>query len=128
MECSVEDDDVVPAGRVLGHLDGGLEHVIAAVGEEEGVDRRRRDLVELGRQRLEQVVGVHVLLGVDESGRLVRDRLDDLRVAVAGGRCGDAGSEVEILVAIDVDHPATVAADDLQIGGLGPDARRVRNR
>ena len=58
----------------------------------------------------------------------VSDRLDDPRVAVAGGRCGDAGGEVEVLVAVDVDHPASVPADDLEIGGLGPDARRVRSR
>ncbi len=128
VEGAVEHDDVVSAGRVLGHLDRDLEHLVAAVGEEERVDRRRRDLVELGRQRLEQIVGVHVLLGVDESGRLVRDRLDDLRMAVAGGRCGDAGGEVEVLVAVDVDHPASVPADDPEIGGLGPDVRRVRNR
>ena len=45
--------------------------------------------------------------------------------AVAGRRRRDAGGEVEVLDAVDVDDPATVAADDLKIGGLRPDTGHV---
>jgi hypothetical protein len=39
---------------------------------------------------------------VDELGCLILNGLDDFRMAVAGGVNGDAGGEVEELVAIDV--------------------------
>ena len=128
VEGAVEHHDVVASRGVLGDLDGDLEHLVAAVRVEERVDRRRRDLVEFRSQRFEQVVGVHVLLCVDEPGGLVGDGLHDLGMAVAGGRRCDAGGEVEVLGAVHVDHPASVSADDVEVGGLGPDVRQVRNR
>ena len=50
----------------------------AGVGVEERVDRAGRELGELGGERLEQVVGEHVDLGVEEALRLVGDRLHHL--------------------------------------------------
>ena len=128
VEGTVEHDDAVAAGGVLGHLHRHLEDLIAGVREEERVDRRRSDLFELRRQWLEQVVGVHVLLGVDETSGLVGDRLHHLGVRVAGGGRSDAGGEVEVLVTVGVDDATAMAAHHLQIGGLGPDVRRVRTR
>ena len=58
-----------------------------------GVSSARR-----GGQRLQQVVGEHVGLGVDEAGGLGGDRLDHVRVAVAGRVDGDPGGEVEVLL------------------------------
>ncbi len=90
-------------GRVLGHLDGHLEHLVARIGEEERVDRVRSDLGQAGGQRFEQVVGVHVLLGMHETGRLLTDRLHHpwMRMTRRGRR--DPSSEVEVLDTVDVD-------------------------
>ena len=52
---------------LLGELHRGFGDLGPGVGEEERVDRPRRDLGELGGERLEQVVGEHVDLGVDEA-------------------------------------------------------------
>ena len=105
-----EHDDVRPPGRLLGELHRGLGDLGAGVGEEERVDCAGRELGELGGERLEQVVGEHVDLGVDEPLGLLGDRGDDLRVAVAGGVDGDAGGEVEVLVAIGGRDPAAASA------------------
>ena len=102
--------DVRPLGDLLGELHRGLGDLGAGVGEEERVDRARRQLGELGGERLEQVVREHVDLGVDEPLRLLGDRRGDLRVAVAGRVDGDAGGEVEVLLAVDGRHPAPTSA------------------
>src|SRR5690606_27370783 len=47
-------------------------------------------------------------------------------VAVAGRVDGDAGREVEVLVAVGGGHAATAARDDLQIGDLEPHVGEVR--
>ena len=109
----------------LASLDGQLEHLVARIGEEERLDRVGCDLGQACRQRFEQVVGVHVLLSMDEAGRLLADRLDHPWVRMTRRGRRDPGGEVEVLDAVDVDDPATVAADDPKIGGLGPDARHM---
>ena len=69
VERAGEDDHVRSAGDLLGQLDRGLGDLGAGVGEEERVDGPGRDLGEARRQRLEEVVGEHVRLGVDERAR-----------------------------------------------------------
>ena len=95
------------------------------VGEEERVDRAWRQLTEPGSERLEQVVGVDVRLEVDAARRLLGDRGDDLRVAVAGRVDRDAGREVEVLLAVDGRHPTPAPACHLEVGHLEPDTRQV---
>ena len=85
-------------------------------------------LGEPGGERLEQVVGVDVRLGVDEARGLLGDRLDDVRVAVPGRVDGDAGGEVEVLLAVDGRHPATAPARHLEVGDLEPHVREVRHQ
>ena len=60
------------------------------VGEEEGVDRSRRQLGQLGRQRLKQVVLVDINLGVNEPLGLSGDGRNDPWVGVTGGVDGNA--------------------------------------
>ena len=83
VEAAAEHDDVRALGDLLGQLHGRLGDLGTAVGVEERVDGTGRQLGEPGRERLEQVVAVHVHLGVDEAAGLLTDRGHDVRVAVA---------------------------------------------
>ena len=58
---------------------------------------------------------------VDQFGGLLLDGGDDLGMAVAGGGDGDAGGEIEELVAVDVgDDDAASALGDQRVGaGVG---------
>ena len=113
MEAAAEDDGVRPLGDLLGQLDRGLSDLGAGVGEEEGVDCSRRQLGQLGGERLEQIVLVDVNLGVNEPLGLLGDGRDDLRVGVTGGVDGDAGGEVEVLLAVGRGDPAAMSAEPL---------------
>ena len=79
------------------------------------------------RQRLGEVVGEDVDLGVDEALRLGADRRRHLRVGVARGVDGDAGREVEVLVAAHGGDPAPPSVRHLQVGDLEPHVRQVRH-
>jgi hypothetical protein len=57
-------------------------------------------------------------LGVDEALRLSADRGGDPRMGMTGRVDGDAGREVEVLVAVDGDDPAPFSVGDLQVGDL----------
>jgi len=62
---------------------------------------------------------------VDQLGGLLLDGLDDLRMTVAGGGDGDAGGEVEELVAVHVFDPGAAAPFGYQriatcVGGGDP--------
>ena len=122
-----EDDDVRPAGHLLGQLDRRLGDLGAGVGEEERVDGAGYQFGQPGGQWLEQIVGEHVGLEVDTAGRLPRDRLDDLGVAVAGRVHRDAGCEVEVLDTVDGRHPASLSTGDLQVRDLEPHVGQVRH-
>ena len=99
VEAALEHDDVRSTRRLLGELDRGLGDLGAGVGVEERVDAGRGEFGETGRERLHQVVRVHVGLGVDEPLRLLGDRLGHVRVGVAGGRDRDPAAEVEVALA-----------------------------
>ena len=125
VEAALEHDDVRPPGRLLGELDGRLGDLRARVGVEERVDAVGRDLGEARREGLQQIVGVHVGLGVHETLRLSGDRCGDVRVAVAGGGDGDATAEIEVPLAGGGGDPRPVAGRDLEIGHLEPHMRQV---
>ena len=114
-----------PLGDLLGQLDRRLGDLGAGVGEEERVDRRRRQLAELGGERLEQIVLVDVDLRVDEPLGLLADRLGDVRMGVAGGVDRDARGEVEVLLAVGRGDPAPFAAGNLQRGHREPDVGQM---
>ncbi len=127
MERPLEHDDVLALGDLLGQLDRRLRDLGAGVREEEGVDAGRRDVVQLRRQRLHQVVCEHVGLSVYEPFGLGRDRGGDLGVAVAGRVDGDARREIEVLVTIGGGDTTSPARGDLEIGHLEPHVREVRH-
>ena len=122
-----EDDDVRPAGHLLGQLDRRLGDLGAGVGEEERVDGAGYQFGQPRGQWLEQIVGEHVGLEVDAAGRLPRDRLDDLGVAVAGRVDRDAGCEVEVLDAVNGRHPTSLSTRDLEVRDLEPHVGQVRH-
>jgi len=126
VEGAEEGDDVLAAGVVPGQLQGALNGFCSGVAVVEamrprhgchgGEPLRQRDhafVVEVGARH------------VDQLGGLLLDGLDDLRMTVAGGGDGDAGGEVEELVAVHVFDPGAAAAFGYQriatcVGGGDP--------
>ena len=110
-----EADDVLASGVVASELQGALDGLSAGVAVVEAVrSGHRRDGGEARGERRHLVV-VEVRAGhVDQLGRLILDGLHDFGMAVAGRGDGDAGGEVEELVAVDVFDSATAAAFDDQ--------------
>jgi hypothetical protein len=140
VEGAGEGDQLVPAGGVTGQLQAGLDRLGAGVGEEHLLTAAdgREGYEPLGQPDLDVVVEVGAG-HVDEVGRLALDGLDDLRVAVAGGRHGDAGRQVEEGDPVRVPHAAAAAAghDEGVATGVGRahhplvprhDGRRLRAR
>ncbi len=125
VEAALEHDDVRPTGRLLGELDRRLGDLGAGVGVEERVDAVRGEFGETRRERLHQVVRVHVGLRVDEPLRLFGDRLGHVRVGVAGGRDRDPAAEVEVALAGRGRDPRSLTRRDLEIGHLEPHVRQV---
>ena len=110
----VEHDDRVAAGVVAGDLDG----VLHRLGP--GVEQRRALLVGARGELGQLLADLDVLLvgrdheaGVGEVGDLPLDRLDHARGGVADGGDGDAGAEVDELVAVDVDEDAAAGPLDV---------------
>ena len=110
----VEGDDRRAAGGVAGDLHGVLDGLGA------GVEQRRALLVVAGGQLVELLADLHVLVvrrdheaGVREGGDLLGDGVDDPLVAVADRRHGDAGAEVDELVAVGVAHDAARPLGDV---------------
>ena len=127
VEAALEHDRVGPAGRLLRELHRAFRRLGTRVREEETVDAVRSDLREPIGELLQQRVPVHVHLRVDELGRLLLDRGDDLRMAVPGARHRDARREVEVLGAVRGRDPGAASRHDLQIGDLEPDVRQMRS-
>ena len=125
VEGAEEGDDVRPMGRVAGQLDRGLDDLgpgVAEVDPLRAVDRRdaRQPLAGLGIDRQVEVRRAEV----DQLGRLLLDRRDDLGMAVPGRVDGDARREVEEQVAVDVLDGQPVAADRHDRVGPGQARRR----
>src|SRR4029453_5062243 len=93
VEAAEERDDVGPAGRVTGELDGGLDHLCPRIAEVRALAARvwrdsRDPLAELRVDGEVEVRGAEV----DDRPGLLGDRRDDVRMGVAGGGDRDAGS------------------------------------
>ncbi len=131
----IEDDDGVAAGDVTGDLDGVLDGLGARV------EQRRALLVVTRGAGVELLAHGDVLLvgtdheaGVGEFGDLVPDGLDHGRGGVPHADHGDARSEVDQRVAVDVDQDRPLGAIDVERehradpGGHGRRAPRARVR
>ena len=125
VERAEEGDDVRPLRRVPSELDGRLDRLgarVAEVGAGRAVDRG-----DLGQSLADFGVDRQIEVGrreMDQLGRLLLDRRDDLRVGVAGRVDGDAGGEVEEEVAVDVLDGQAIATDGHDRVG----ARQARRR
>ena len=93
-------DDAVPAGGALGHADGVHRRLGAGVGEPP-----HRQSVALGEQLGD--LGVELARGDVQRavGELGLDGPPDDRVHVTGEQGAEAHVVVDVLVAVDVDHP-----------------------
>jgi hypothetical protein len=110
----VEHHDGLPAGDVPGDLDGVLHGLRA------GVEQHRALLVRPRRQRVELLAHLQVALvrrdheaGVAEPVDLRVHGLGHRGCRVADVRHGDAGAEVDELVAVHVDQQAVVGGVDV---------------
>ena len=113
MERPLGGDEVVLAVAAVrlavlaGDLDGGLVGLRAGVAEEDALEVA--DLAEFRRQL--GLRGGQVQVGrVDQRRRLLLDGPDEARVAVAEAVDGDAGQEVQILLALGVVQPRALSA------------------
>ncbi len=101
-------DDLAAARVDLREREGGLDRLRATVGEERLGETARGD----GRELLGGP-GVYLRAvqrrRVSEATRLVLDRLDDPRMAVAHRGRQDAREGVQILLAVHVGHPDALA-------------------
>ena len=113
--CGVEREHAGAAAVQAAGLQRDLHRVGAGDGEvDPGVGERRERTEALGQLEASRV-GMDVAQSVDELFRLLPDRRDHGRVAVADGRDTETGGEVDVAVSVDVDH---VAAQ-----GFGPEHR-----
>ena len=116
MVGGVEREHARAAAVQAARLQRDLHRVGAGDGEvDPGVGERRERAEALGQLEAARV-GIDVAKSVDELFRLLPDRRDHGRVAVADGRDTETGGEVDVAVSVDVHH---VAAP-----GFGPEHRR----
>ena len=125
VERAVERNDVATAGCMLRELDRRFDDLVAGAPEVERVESLGSDLGQLVGKRLELVVAIDVDLRVDDPARLLRDRRGHLRMGVAGRGGAEPCGEIEVLVTVDIDDPATDPAFDLEVGCRRPDVREM---
>ena len=126
VEAAAEDYGIRPLRDLLGELDRGFSDLGAGVGEEEGVDCSRRQLGQLGRQWLKQIMLVDVNLGVNEPLGLPGDGRDDPWVGVTGGVDGFPAPALSTLTTGRGDPTAT-SADHLQRRNREPHIGEMSN-
>lgn len=102
VEAALEDNDVLFAGRVPCKLDAGFHGFSPAIGEEEGVYPKWRDLIKRFRQGYRRRRDNDIHLPKDQLAGLLLDGLDDLWVAVTGVNNGNATGEVNISLTIGI--------------------------
>src|SRR5581483_360349 len=121
VEGALEGDHRGPLRGRARELDRVLDRLGARVEEGRLLragDRSQREQA-LGKRHV-QLVRQHREVGVQESLRLLLDRLEHARVAVADGQAADAAHEVDEGVAVDV--------GDGRSGSTGDDNRRVHRQ
>lgn len=118
----VEHHDGLAAGMGAGDLDRVLDSLGTGVEQHGPLGViTRGEPVELFGDPHVALVGRDHEAGVSERRDLLADGVDDGRGAVADGGHGDAGTEVDELVAVRIDQDAAACGDDVDRQG-GPDA------
>ena len=127
VEGAEERDDVLAAGVVSGELQGALDRLRrrscrSRSGAGPAWARRREALGQRDHVLVVEVGAGHV----DQLAGLLLDGGDDFGMAMAGGVDGDAGGEVEELVAVDVFDANAAAAFGHQGIGAGVSGEMMR--
>jgi hypothetical protein len=120
VECAKERDDLLAAGVVARQLERAFNGFGAGVAVEEPV---RAGHGRHGGEAVGQVGERHVIKvrsgNVDEFGSLFLNGRDNFGMAMTGGNHGNAGGEVEKLVAVHVFNAAAFGALGHQRIGAG---------
>ena len=127
VEGSPEGDHPGLARHLPGQLEGAVHRLGARVAEEHlrvGEERAQRTDA-LGQGHVAGVVRHH--RGVDERAGLLGDGVGHSGMAVTDRGHGDAGAEVEVAAAVDVDDPRPLAplGDHVVVAGQDPGQRLV---
>ncbi len=128
MEGAFEGDDAVAFGMALGgvvlarDLDHAFHRLGAGIAEEDEVGKA---LLAQPRGELLAVGAPKQVRHVPEPGRLLLQRLDQMRVRMTQRVDGDARGEVEIALAIGCDQPGALTALEGEVGP-GEDGEQVR--
>src|SRR5207237_7348085 len=93
--------------EVAGQLDHRLVRLGAAVAEERALQRLRLRGQLLGQPDLR--LGHVQIRGVPDQPRLLHERFTDAGIGVSDADGGDAADEVEVALAVRVEHPAPLA-------------------
>ncbi len=113
VESAEEGDGARSAGVPAGQLQGRLQRLRAAVGEEDALGRRAGTALGQALGQVDLRLIVEIGAGhVQQLLRLVSDRRGDMWMTVAGGRDGDAGGEIEEAIAVHVLNDGPTAALD----------------
>src|SRR5699024_2255213 len=102
------DGDETAAAGATGELDRGLDGLRSAVGEEDAGALRGLRHAQQRLRRLDLRRGGEEVAHVDQLRGLLRDRGDEVGVAVAERVDRDAAEQVQVAVPVGVPHPGTV--------------------
>src|SRR6202043_1483801 len=111
VKAAVERDELIALGGVTRELHGAFDGFGAGVGEESFFRVGAGNSVDEFLGELWQAFIIEIRAGhVNQLGRLLLDCFDYLRMAMTGGADGDAGSEIQKGVAVNIFHDRAVAA------------------
>ena len=120
--AAVADEDLVATGEEARGLDRVLVRLGASEGVEEGVEVAGHDFGQAQREARADL-GRHAGVGVGEGGRLILDRLDDLRVRVPDVDAHELAVEVDPALAlgsVEVDALGARDGDRIDLRGGAP--------
>jgi hypothetical protein len=110
VESTLDHHELAAIAAPAGELDRTLDRLGAGVAQEHAPAERQ---VGQPLRKPDAGLGIEEVADVHEASRLFPDRLHHARVAVAELRNGDAGEEVEVLVALVVPETRPLPAHEL---------------
>ena len=118
MKAAIKYDDVSATCRVTRESQSRFNCFGTGVGKRHGIDRPRHSFRQLVRQVQHGLVRDGGVLRVHDLADLFARRCNHFGMTMAGTGNPNAGSEVQIALAVDVKQPATFAALYAHLTGL----------